>query len=158
MRTPYLLGTFVIVAGLSGALVGCGTAGPPRTAATTTTAADVASPSSDEAAAPIPGALEASQAPDVPGVLACRTKSTADGTTELFLDGTGDSAKGTLRRVAPSGMTYVQVVRAERYKGVLIVDEPSCTDLVTHAAVVARQNGKQYMRLGDAQQPWSACE
>ena len=97
-------------------------------------------------------------APAPPGQLVCRTKSVVDGTTEVFLEWNGSSAKGTLRREAPSGMVYVQRVQAERAASLIIVDEPSNEDLMSHAAVIGKQDGKTLMRIGGAGQPWTPCE
>src|SRR5262245_4808872 len=107
---PYLTLAFV-----AGSLIACA----PRTATTTTTAADVSIPASRKEA----GAHEkraAQEAAD--GQLECRTKSNAEGTTELYLDWNGSSARGTLRHVAPSGNVSLQNVRAERHKGAIIAD------------------------------------
>jgi hypothetical protein len=127
------------------------------TAATTTTAADVSSASPTEAA-PAAEAADTAVAPALPGQLVCRTKGAVDGTTEVFLEWNGNSAKGTLRRQAPSGMVYVQRVQAERADSLIIVDEPSNEDLMSHAAVIGKQDGKTLMRIGGAGQPWTACE
>ena len=142
-------------------------------AGTTTTAADVSSASPSEATTEAaPAAREAAPAQlaqnplaadsEVPvpaaGQLVCRTKGAVDGTTEVFLEWTGSSATGTLRRQAPSGMVYVQRVRAERADSLIIVDEPSNEDLMSHAAVIGKQDGKTLMRTGGPGQPWTACE
>ncbi len=92
------------------------------------------------------------------GKLVCRTHNCVDGTTELFLDWDGKVASGTLRTTAPSGMVYEKKVRAERYQGTIVVDEPSCTDLAEHAAMVVEQRGKLHMRVGAPGQAVSACE
>ena len=94
----------------------------------------------------------------MPGKLECRTKSSTEGTSELFLEWNGKSAKGVLRRVAPSGMVYVQPVTAER-SGALVVADATCgeTDLVAHSATIAQANGKNHMKLGDGRM-WLACE
>lgn len=138
------------------------------TAATSTTAADVSSaspttsvgvPATREAAAEASDtARTEAPAPALPGQLVCRTKGAVDGTTEVFLEWNGNSAKGTLRREAPSGMVYVQRVQAERAGSLIIVDEPSNEDLMSHAAVIGKQDGKTLMRIGGAGQPWTACE
>jgi len=88
----------------------------------------------------------------------CRTKTSAEGTTELFLDWNGAAAKGVLRRTAPSGNVTLTNVRAERYNGQIIADDTQSTDLVVHAAAVREQGGKRLIRLGDWKQAWSACE
>jgi hypothetical protein len=158
VRTVYFSSVIVILAlgvqacaGASSAGAGGGALANPSSAEVTTTAAD----------APLaPAARETSQDVDAPaGQLACRTKSAIDGTSELYLDWNGGTvAKGVLRRVAPSGMVYVDPVKAERYKGAIIADPPESLDLASHAAVVGSQNGKQYMRVGDSNQAWTACE
>jgi hypothetical protein len=158
--SPY---SSVVLALVASAFVACAPArAAEATAPTTTTGAEVssASPEASEPA-PAPASREASNAVDgdAPrGQLVCRTKSLVDGTSELYLEWNAEGATGTLRRVAPSGMVYVQPVKAQRYKTMILVDEPSSEDLVTHAAVVASQNGKQHMRVGDADQRWTTCE
>jgi hypothetical protein len=122
--------------------------------------------SSPASAAPVaafeaPEAREAtpsSEAPAPAGKLVCRTKTCVDGTTELYLDWNGKVATGVLRRSAPSGMVYEQPVRAERYQGTIVVDEPSNEDLASHTAMVVEQNGKLHMRVGAPGSTVSACE
>ncbi len=105
------------------------------------------------------GEVARAQDGDTPaGQLACRTNSIHNGTSELYLDWHGQAATGVLRRIAPSGMVYVDRVRAERYNGAIIVDPPESLDLMDHAAVIGRQNGKQFMRVGDTRQAWVACD
>ena len=131
------------------------------TAATTTTAADVANATPSEVPAPreaAPAAEADVPAPALPGQLVCRAKSVVDGTTEVFLEWNGKSATGTLRREAPSGMVYVQRVQAERADSLIIVDEPGNEDLMSHAAVIGKQDGKTLIRIGGAGQPWTPCE
>ena len=131
------------------------------TAATTTTAADVANATPSEVPAPreaAPAAEAEAPAPALPGQLVCRAKSVVDGTTEVFLEWNGKSATGTLRREAPSGMVYVQRVQAERADSLIIVDEPGNEDLMSHAAVIGKQDGKTLIRIGGAGQPWTPCE
>lgn len=127
----------------------------PHAASTTVTAAEVATTPPLELPAP-EGVAAASDVPT--GKLVCRTKSAAEGTSELFLDWNGDEAKGLLRRVAPSGMVYLQPVKAERASGMIVADDASEADLVVHAATVRQANGKQLMRLGDGSESWSICE
>lgn len=142
-------------------LVGCASQG--KTASTTTmTAADVSStPSSTEA---VPSPREAStdthssstKREELPGQLVCKTSNRDDGTAELRLEWEGRTGTGTIRTIAPSGETTVQRVKAERYRGMIVVDEPGQEDLVKHAAVVAPSNGKQAMRVGSGM--YSTCE
>jgi hypothetical protein len=149
VRTLSFLGVLTILASTAAC-------SPAHVAAgTTTTAADVASASPSEA-------MTAPAAPDAP---AARESASTElpqnplaGTTEVFLDWTGSSATGTLRRQSPSGMVYVQRVKAERAASLIIVDEPSNEDLMTHAAVIGKQDGKTLMRVGGAGSPWTACE
>jgi hypothetical protein len=158
VKTPFL---FVALAIAGGGLFACA---PPVAAQATLTSADVARAPS---AAEIPATREVAEAsegaPDSerpPGERACRMKR-ASGTTELFLDWEGGSvAKGVLRTVTPSGMIHLQRVRAERYKGMIFADDPADADwdLVCHTAVIAQRDGKPYMRIGEGDQPWSACE
>jgi hypothetical protein len=137
----------------AGAFAACA---PPLAAATTITAAELPT-----RAEPAPVAEEApptapAEAP--PGALVCKTKSAVDGTTELFLTWSGAEAKGVLRRVAPSGMAYLTAVHAQRHRSIIIVDEPNEPDLMTHAALVTTQGGKQLMQLGGGDHVWSTCE
>jgi hypothetical protein len=89
----------------------------------------------------------------------CRAKNTAEGTTaELFLDWNGNSAKGTLRTRTGSGMVGLHKVEAERYKGAIIADDTSASDLVVHAAVVGERHGRKYIRLGEWNERWWVCE
>jgi hypothetical protein len=164
VRTTHFLA--VIALSAAGSIIG-GCSPVHTTAATTTTAADVA----NEASMPAPAARESTPAIEnasvseseaagsaeaaPPGQLVCRTKSIVDGTTELYLDWKGTSAKGTLRRSAPSGMVYVQRVEAERADSLIIVDEPENQDLMNHAAVVGKQDGKTLMRTNGT---WTPCE
>ena len=116
-------------------------------------------PSTREAA-PAP-ADDASPAPELPpGELACRTKQ-ASGTRELVLEWEGGTiAKGVLRTVTPSGMIHLQKVRAERSNGLIVADDPSDSDwdLVCHTAMIGERGGKHFMRVGEGEQPWIACE
>jgi hypothetical protein len=161
VRTAYFSAAVAI---LSVAVAASACASAPRAAATSstsTTAGEVSSLSSEPAARELSPEVEASgksETSDQPGQLACRTKSAIDGTSELYLEWNGTIARGVLKRVAPSGMVYVEPVKAERYKGAIIAGPPESIDLATHAAVVGSQNGKQYMRVGDSQQAWTACE
>lgn len=141
----------VAVALAGSALVACA---PSQTPPSMVIAANV-----PNVAPSAPSAVVESEAPPLPaGQLACRTKTVAEGTAELFLEWSGTSATGVLRRVAPSGEVYLQPVRAERVKGTIIADDPASSDLVVHAATIHEQDGKRYIRLGDYRQSWSACE
>lgn len=154
----HLVGIVTVLAGL----VGC--ASQAKTASTTTmTAADVdsskassteAAPASREAASV--AAASSAKGEELPGQLVCKTSNRDTGTTELRLEWIGSSATGTIRIVAPSGETTVQRVKAERYRGMIVVDEPGQEDLVVHAAMVAPSNGKQAMRVGSGM--FSTCE
>jgi len=168
VETTYFLAVIAVMAAAASS-VACS---PVHTSgATTTTAADVANEAATEASASAPSAPAAreatpaaentafseSEAPAaaLPGQLVCRTKSVVDGTTEVFLDWHGSSAKGTLRRSAPSGMVYVQRVEAERADSLIIVDVPDNQDLMNHAAVIGKQDGKTLMRTSGT---WTPCE
>jgi hypothetical protein len=147
-----------------------------ETTNTTVTSADVATPAPREAAASSPSTAspaepaEPADAADtaadtaapalapLPGQLACRTKTDEGMTAELSLEWSGESAKGVLRTVAPSGMVYEQRVQAQKYKGRIIADDPRSTDLASHAASVVTRDGKRYMRLGGPSERWSACD
>jgi hypothetical protein len=151
----------LVVSFAAAGLVACG---PAHTAPVTLTASDVGVPAEREAPAPAPAQAaaaprsEAPALPALPGQLACKTKGNSDGTTELALEWNGDSAKGTLRRVAPSGMVYVQHVRAQRADGMIIVDDPNESDLAVHAATLVDRGGKKHLQIGDWKQPWQACQ
>lgn len=175
MRTLSFLGVLTILASAAACSAACSTARVVA-AGTTTTAADVASASPSEATTEVapatpavresastqlpqnPLAAEAEAPAPAAGQLVCRTTGAVDGTTEVFLEWTGSSATGTVRRHSPSGMVYVQRVKAERAASLIIVDEPSNEDLMNHAAVIGKQDGKTLMRVGGAGSPWTACE
>lgn len=149
MTRPMMLLAMALGCGLAA----CASGAPPAAAPTTLTSAEL---TESRAADAPPGREEAAPAPA--GKLVCRTKNCVDGTTELYLDWNGKVASGILRRTAPSGMVYEQPVRAERYQGTIVVDEPACSDLASHAAMVVEQNGKLHMRVGAPGQAVSACE
>lgn len=146
-------------------LTACASAGSSAAPASpaTLTGAELSSAEHTEAA-PARARDEATAAPardsdPAPaGKLVCRTTNCVDGTTELFLDWNGKVATGMIRRTAPSGMLYEQPVRAERYQGTIVVDEPGSIDLASHAAMVVEQNGKLHMRVGPPGQAVTACE
>ena len=156
MKSPFLAGLAIFVGVAAAALAGCA----PHAASTTITSADVAG--STPQAPPAPEATvtpsDSSDSAPPAGKLVCRTKSGVDGTSELYLAWSGNEATGSLRRVAPSGMVYVQPVRAERTSGLIVVDGTCETDLVSHAATIRNDGGKQLMRVGDPGQAWTACE
>ena len=132
----------------AGSLVACA---PPRPAQVTLTSADVATES--------PAARESTPAADVPdGERACRATSAEGGTSELYLVWSEGKATGTLRKIAPSGMITDQRVRAERHKDMIVADDPASNDLAVHAATVASKDGKRYLRAGDWNQRWVACD
>jgi hypothetical protein len=136
-------------------------AAPQTGSTTTTTAADVSEPAPREAASREAAGEEREERAALealPGRLECRATDAYGVTTELFLEWTGESAKGTLRRLTPSGMVSVRPVRAERHEGAIIADHPNEKDLTVHAAVVGERDGKRLMRAGDADQAWSICE
>lgn len=149
---------------------GGGAARPASDPGTTTTTGAELMPSpygapGDEAAQAAPAPREAApaaQAQGEPGLgdLVCRTKTVADGTTELYLTWSEGTAKGFVRNVAPSGMVYVKPIHAERYKSMIVVDGPSEPDLASHTAVVSKSvgTGKPFMRVGDHSNAWIACE
>jgi hypothetical protein len=144
-----------VIVTLFAGLMGC--AAKTNSASTTSmTAADMPSTKSETVDAP--AAREASHAKleELPGQLVCKTSNRDDGTRELRLEWTGSSATGTIRTIAPSGETTVQHIKAERYRGMIVVDEPGQEDLVMHAAVVAPSNGKQAMRVGSGM--YASCE
>jgi hypothetical protein len=117
---------------------------------TTVTSAAVSSPTV------APAAKEAEKTAAGPGQLACHAESRDDGTTELFLDWAGSTAKGVLRRTAPSGNVTEQTVRAERYKGLIIADDVLATDLAVHAATLVEVGGKKRIRVGETA-IWAEC-
>ena len=136
-----------------GALAGCaGTQpqAPPSAPSDVATSAD-ALPQAERKPSETPA-----DAP--PGELACRATSPVDGTSELFLVWEEGAAKGVLRKVAPSGEKSAQKVRAERYDGMIVADDPHEEDLTVHAALVRPIKGKAHMRVGGSDQPWAACE
>lgn len=118
---------------------------PPRPAETTLTGAAVSQGAGTEGTH------------DADGPLACKAK-TPDRTQQLFLSWKGDAATGVLRTAFPSGMIKATRVTAERYKGMIVVDDPHATDLVDHLAILRESNGKKEIQMGDWKQSWSACE
>lgn len=152
----------MIAMALGAGITACASAGAPAVAVpTTVTAAELSSSStSSSAASPadIPSREVSPPAEASAGKLVCRTHNSVDGTAELYLDWDGKVASGTIRTTAPSGMVYEKKVRAERYQGTIVVDEPSGTDLAEHAAMVVEQTGKLHMRVGAPGQAVSACE
>jgi hypothetical protein len=124
------------------------------TSQTTVTAASVpapAAPYAKEAAAE-----RTTTSPPGPGQLACRAETRDEGTTELYLDWQGSTAKGILRRIAPSGNVSEQTVTAERYKSLIIADDINATDLAVHAATIAEVGGKKRIRLAEVS-AWADC-
>jgi hypothetical protein len=154
----------ILVLGVIG-LVGC--APSAKTASTTTmTAADVSSSPSSASSSSLPEdlptsreatpAAAASKGEELPGEIVCRTSNRDTGTTELRLEWKGSEATGTIRTVAPSGETTTQRIQAERYRGMIVIDDPNNVDLAVHAAIVAPSNGKQAMRVGSGM--FATCE
>jgi hypothetical protein len=141
-----LTGSRPAFGGTFGAILLLGVACAPATTSSTatTTAADV--PVEREAANP-----PKPQAP--PGRLLCRAK-TAEGSVELYSEG----SDGTLRRVVPNGDVETKSVHLEHVRSMVIADERNSTDLAVHAATIREKNGKQFIRLGDWNQPWAGCE
>jgi hypothetical protein len=139
-------------------LVGC--ASKANTASTTSmTAADVQSTGSETVAAPAPresSNASSAKLEELPGQLVCKTSNRDLGVQELRLEWNGNEAHGTIRTIAPSGETTVQRVTAEKYRGMIVIDEPGNVDLAVHAAIVAPSNGKQAMRVGSGM--FSTCE
>lgn len=170
VSNPYFKAASVIAMALGTGVAACASAGAPASGAvaapTMLTAAELSSASPASAMSPteVPASREGSvgaetrEASAPKGKLVCRTHNCVDGTTELYLDWDGKVASGTLRTTAPSGMVYEKKVRAERYQGTIVVDEPSGTDLAEHAAMVVEQSGKLHMRVGAPGQAVSACE
>ncbi len=131
-------------------LAGCASTAP-QTSTTTVTSATVDSSG-------IPASRELDDPAMPAGSLVCRAKTTFEGNVELYLEWKNGTAKGILRRVAPSGDVHVQRVTAEHYKGAIIADDVASTDLVVHAAMVQAHHNKPHIRLGDWRQPWAPCE
>lgn len=157
------LGLVLLVLAL--AAFGCGASQPAPNVATappSVTAGDMASRVDEppaEAAQSAQSESRAASAEKPPGQLACKTQSRTDGVTELYLEWTGDEAKGVLRSFTPSGMVHEQRVRAERHGRMIIADDVNSeTDLVVHTATVHTHDGKTYLRVGDGSQPWQTCE
>lgn len=143
------------------AFVALAACAPARSAGvTSTTAADV--PGGPSADAPTAKAAERETAGATrgdQGELVCRATDAYGVTSELRVTWRGKVGEGTLRQLAPSGMTSETRIRAEREGDVLFADDvKSEPDLLVHAASVTRKDGKGYIRLGDAKQPWSRCE
>ena len=131
---------------------------PPAATASTTGAEMQSASTAAEPTSPAAAADTANVGETPAGQLICRVKTTSDGTSELYLTWDGATATGVLRRSVPSGMVYVQRVQAERAGAMIVADVPGESDLVSHAATVRTENGKQYLRLGEGSRAWSACE
>jgi hypothetical protein len=124
------------------------------------TAADVPAAEAPAEKTSAPAAEQAATptaAPPPAGELVCRGTND-EGTAELYVEWKGDSGKGLLRRVAPSGMVYEQAVEVERAPGTILADEPGNLDLAKHAAIVHTVNGKPHIRVGDRSHAWARCE
>jgi hypothetical protein len=132
---------------------GCATTAP-QTSTTTLTSASV----DDNSGIPSSREAEETAAAIREGELVCRAKTQLEGTVELYLDWKNGSAKGIVRRVAPSGEVHITKVNAEKYKEAIIADDPRSQDLVVHAAMVQMHNGKNHIRLGDWHQAWTPCQ
>lgn len=135
----------------------CGTSRPAASPALT--AADVPAADAPAEKASAPAAEETPTAAPAPtaGELVCRGTND-EGTAELFVEWKGDSGKGLVRRVAPSGMVYEQNVEVERTPGTILADVPGNEDLAQHAAIVHTVNGKPHIRVGDRSHAWARCE
>lgn len=160
MRTPKF--DIAIAALAFGALTAC--AQPPHvamTGMTSTTSSELGEP-----AAPAPREdraerHEAEAAPSstpaaapVEGQLVCKTKDAFGVVTELYAEGD----KGTLRSLAPSGNVEEKRLKIERLGNVIFADEPSSEDLAVHAVTLRHAEGKTFLRQGDWNQAWSACQ
>jgi hypothetical protein len=130
-------------------------------AASPSATAPEAAPSSDSTPSTSAASTDSTSAPEAEapaGQLVCKAKGTDGVIAELYLEWKGTMATGTIRRTAPSGMLYLDPIRAERYNSTIVVDTPNNDDLASHAALVASKDGRQYMRVGDVGQPWLRCE
>ena len=152
----------VFVASFVG-LMGCAASKANTASTTSMTAADVPSSESSSRTEDVaaPASREASNASgatreELPGQLVCKTSNRDLGVQELRLEWNGTEAHGTIRTIAPSGETTVQRVTAEKYRGMIVIDEPGNVDLAVHAAIVAPSNGKQAMRVGSGM--FATCE
>ena len=90
------------------------------------------------------------------GQLVCR--ATADGNAhQIFLEWSGDTAKGTLRTSTPSGMVRQEPIKAERYKTRIIIDDPTSDDVAVHKATLVEDRKGKQVQMGDHTHPWTQC-
>lgn len=168
LRTSTVSPTFALRAlssitglALASVLVGCGAPKADAASPVTLTAADVAAPApaeepaepTEEAAEPTSTALETDRPA---GERLCRAKDTFGSILEVYVEGSGDDARATLRTLAQSGDVSTEVLRANRHKGILFLDRRGEVDLVAHAATLAKQDGKTILRVGE--DAWVTCE
>jgi hypothetical protein len=115
-------------------------------------------PSATSAAASVSASASASVAPPPPPspILECRARNGAQ-TIELFLTWDKDVAAGTLRTMVSGGSTMIRPIKAELSEGQVLVSPAAAQDAGSHVAVVRRQ-GKKAIQVGDAHQPWLACD
>jgi hypothetical protein len=118
-------------------------------------------PSATSAAASVAVSVSASASvaalpPPPSPVLECRARNGAQ-TIELFLTWDKDVAAGTLRTMVSGGSTMIRPIKAELTAGQVVVSPAAAQDAGSHVAVV-RRHGKKAIQVGDANQPWLACD
>ncbi len=94
-------------------------------------------------------------APEV-GALECRAKD-GDKTIELFLAWDKNVATGSLRTTTSTGTSADLPVKAELYKGEVLVNPAGAPDPNNRIATM-QQDGKKTIQVGDWHQPFLPCE
>jgi hypothetical protein len=107
-------------------------------------------------------ATGADSSPAKDGPLECRATGGGQ-TVELFLTWEGNVASGSLRTTQGDGGFATRAVKAELYKGLVLVNPAGAPDPGSRIATVqepdgaAGQNGKKMIQVGDWRQPWLPC-
>jgi hypothetical protein len=157
MRTkntiPRLSGALPVAAACV-ALLACSACSRESVATSTAPSATSAAPSVSVA---VSASASAAALPPPPlPILECRAVNGAQ-TIELFLTWDKDVAAGTLRTMVSGGSTMIRPVKAELSEGQVLVSPAAAQDAGSHVAVV-RRHGKKAIQVGDAHQPWLACD
>jgi hypothetical protein len=101
----------------------------------------------------------AAPAPPKDGPLECRATSGGE-TVELFLTWERNIASGSLRTTHGDGGFATRAVKAELYKGLVLVNPASAPDPGSRIATVQEQGEeteKKMIQVGDWHQPWLPC-
>lgn len=104
--------------------------------------------------------LEVVAAPAPPKGAPLECRATRGGrTVELFLTWERNTASGSLRTAQGDGGFATLAVKAELYKGLVLVNPADAPDPGSRVATVQEQDeGKKVIQVGDWNQPWLPCE